>query len=64
MWAASREQFGVVVKTNDTERLRQLLYGVRRNNMADFAHLRLTVLDGQVWVLNKEGLQEMENKAD
>ena len=56
MWAATRERFGIVVETNNPDRLRQLLYGVRRDHMSDFVNLGLTITTGKVWIINKEGL--------
>lgn len=55
MWDAVHEPLGIVVKTDNPDRLRQLLYAVRREHLADFVNLRLTISDGQVWILNKEG---------
>ena len=52
MWRATRERFGIVVQTDNPDRLRQLLYGVRRNHAADFGHLALTISPGKVWILN------------
>ena len=59
MWAAMRERFGLVVETDKPDRLRQLLYTIRRNHMADFINLRLTLTpDGRLWLLNKEGIDD------
>jgi hypothetical protein len=65
MWHASRERFGLVVETTSPERLRQLLYGIRRRE-ADFADIKLSVADGKLWILNREGtlLQEREAHAE
>jgi hypothetical protein len=60
LWAATRERFGVVVSTNNPDRLRQLLYTVRRSHAADFANLGLTTTPGRVWIINKEGLVDAD----
>ena len=60
MWAALREPLGLVVETSSPERLRQLLYGIRRGE-TDFADIKLSVADGKLWILNREGRQEVEN---
>lgn len=64
MWAAAHERFGVVVETDNPDRLRQLLYAVRRDHMVDFVNIRLTISDGKVWILNKEGLADAETSRE
>jgi hypothetical protein len=56
MWRAKRERFGLVVSTTNPNRLRQLLYAVRRDHMSDFVNIGLTITTGKVWIINKEGL--------
>ena len=60
MWAATRERFGIVVSTDNPDRLRQLLYGVRRDQMANFANLALTISPGKVWILNHAETDDAE----
>ena len=63
LWEALHQPLGLVVHTADPTRLRQLLYRARRANRADFAPLKLTVMDGQVWILNREAQQELLDHA-
>lgn len=55
LWAATRERLGVVVPTDNPDRLRQLLYSVRRAHMGDFVNLSLSIGNGKVFIVNKEG---------
>jgi hypothetical protein len=55
LYDATRSPFGLLVETNDPERLRQRLYTIRRDN-PDFAALSFLIspLNGvDLWVLNK-----------
>jgi len=63
LWEAIHQPLGLVVQTGNPDRLRQLLYRARRANLGDFRPLRLTVLDGQLWILNREGQLELQRDA-
>lgn len=55
LYDATRSSLGLVVETNDAERLRQKFYAIRREN-ADLAALAFVIspINGSdIWVLNK-----------
>lgn len=62
LYDATRTPYGIVVQTEDPERLRQKLYALRKNN-PDLASISFVIspLNPQdLWVLNKGGLREEE----
>jgi hypothetical protein len=55
LYAAVNSPYGVLVETDDAERLRQKLYAIRRDNK-DFAALSFVIspMNGvDLWILNK-----------
>lgn len=57
LYDAARSRFGLVIETNDAERLRQRLYAIRKEN-PDFANLAFVISPfngSDLWVVNKEG---------
>ena len=57
LYDATRSTAGLVIETNDPERLRQRLYALRKDN-PDFTNLAFVIspLNGMdLWVLNKGG---------
>lgn len=57
LYSATNADIGIVVETNDAERLRQKLYAVRREFPDDFEHLSFVIspMNGvDLWILNKE----------
>lgn len=57
LYDATRSQFGIVIETNDAERLRQRLYSIRKDN-PDFEALSFVIspFNGKdLWILNKAG---------
>ena len=57
LYSAKHSPFGIVVETDNAERLRQKLYAVRREYEDEFQHLSFVIspVNGSdLWVLNKE----------
>lgn len=57
LYDATRSPFGLVVETEDAERLRQKLYAIRRDN-PDLAALSFVISPfngSDLWILNKGG---------
>lgn len=57
LYNAKNSPFGIAIETDDAERLRQKLYAIRREFIADFEHLSFVIspMNGSdLWILNKE----------
>lgn len=57
LYAAVNSPYGIVVETDDAERLRQKLYAIRREYEADFSNLSFVIspMNGaDLWIINKE----------
>lgn len=62
LYQAYHSERGVVVETNDPERLRQKLYALRRENLADFEPLAFVISPlnpGDLWIVKQP--QEIVN---
>jgi len=56
LYSAIQSEYGIVVETNDANRLRQKLYAICREH-SEFKHLSFLIspLNGaDLWILNKE----------
>ncbi len=56
LYAAYHSELGVVVETNDAEFLRQKLYPLRKENLADFENLSFVIspLNGiDLWIIKQ-----------
>jgi hypothetical protein len=63
LYDATRTPLGLVIETNDAERLRQKLYAIRKDDPALHAlSFVISPFNGSdLWILNKAGIKENEN---
>ena len=61
LYKALRAEIGIVVRTNDPERLRQKLYAARKED-EDLASLRITISrtspENELWIVKNNGTED------